>query len=57
VLDALADLDGVRERMAGPLARFTETFCSLEDGHATERVLDLILPRLAGGDELPRRSA
>ena len=25
-------------------ARFRDTFCSLEDGHATERVLDLLFP-------------
>jgi CDP-glycerol glycerophosphotransferase len=57
VLDQLSDLEGLRQRMAQPLAEFAETFCYLDDGHATERVLDLILPRLAGGDELPRRSA
>jgi hypothetical protein len=26
-------------------ARFRETFTALEDGHATERVLDLFCPR------------
>jgi CDP-glycerol glycerophosphotransferase len=57
VLDELSDLDGLRRRTAQPLAEFAETFCSLDDGHATERVLDLILPVVEGGDELPRRSA
>jgi CDP-glycerol glycerophosphotransferase len=45
LLDALTDVDaataGTRERYA----RFRERFCSREDGHATERVLDLVLPR------------
>jgi CDP-glycerol glycerophosphotransferase len=44
VLDALADIDravdGYRERYD----RFRERFCSREDGHATARVLDLVLP-------------
>ena len=44
LVDALADLDGVRERYAGRYADFRETFCHLEDGHATERVLDLLFP-------------
>ncbi|RFU20900.1 CDP-glycerol glycerophosphotransferase family protein [Geodermatophilus marinus] len=29
-------------RWAGAYARFRDTFCSLEDGHATDRVLDLL---------------
>jgi CDP-glycerol glycerophosphotransferase (TagB/SpsB family) len=44
LVEALADLDAVVERNADRYARFRETFCSLEDGHATERVLDLIFP-------------
>jgi CDP-glycerol glycerophosphotransferase len=35
--------DAVPEPTAA-YARFRETFCSLEDGNATERVLDLLLP-------------
>ncbi|MGY1771643.1 CDP-glycerol glycerophosphotransferase family protein [Blastococcus sp. SYSU D00813] len=41
---ALADLDTVVADSAERYARFRETFCSLEDGHATERVLDLLFP-------------
>jgi CDP-glycerol glycerophosphotransferase len=57
VLDALADLDAVAERYAEPLAEFRRTFCALEDGHATERVLDLIPLRGGVEPELSRRSA
>ncbi len=46
VLDALRDLDAVGERYAGPYARFRERFCHLEDGHAAERVLDLLFDEL-----------
>jgi CDP-glycerol glycerophosphotransferase len=49
LIDALADLDGVRERSAPRYARFRATFCHLEDGHATERVLDLLFPPAAAG--------
>ncbi|WP_409332575.1 CDP-glycerol glycerophosphotransferase family protein [Trujillonella humicola] len=41
---ALADLDAVMADGAERYARFRDTFCSLEDGHATERVLDLLFP-------------
>ena len=44
VLDALADLDGVRARYADRYAAFQAQFCHREDGHATDRVLDLVLP-------------
>ncbi len=43
LLDALADLPGVRARYADRYAHFRDTFCHLEDGHATERVLDRVL--------------
>jgi CDP-glycerol glycerophosphotransferase len=35
---------------------FQETFCALEDGHATDRVLDLFFPRTRpdGGTPTPR---
>lgn len=39
VLDALRDLDGVAKRYRARYERFQATFCHLEDGHATERVL------------------
>jgi CDP-glycerol glycerophosphotransferase len=44
VLAAIADLG--RQPWEPPPAyrRFQETFCSLEDGHATERVLELFFP-------------
>jgi CDP-glycerol glycerophosphotransferase (TagB/SpsB family) len=61
LIDALADLDGVRERHATRYAEFRRTFCHLEDGHATERVLDLLFPPAAaagtttrGGDDRAR---
>jgi len=49
LVDAIADLDGVRERYAGRYAEFRQTFCHLEDGHATERVLDLLFPPATAG--------
>lgn len=61
LVDALADLDGVRERHAARYAEFRQTFCHLEDGHATERVLDLLFPpalavgsTTRGGDDRAR---
>ena len=41
---AITDIDGVIADHAGSYTRFRETFCALEDGHATERVLDLLFP-------------
>ena len=41
---AISGIDGVIADHAGSYARFRETFCALEDGHATERVLDLLFP-------------
>ncbi|MGY1618881.1 CDP-glycerol glycerophosphotransferase family protein [Geodermatophilus sp. SYSU D00691] len=46
LVDALADLDAVRAASAERYARFRETFSLLEDGHATDRVLDLLAPAL-----------
>jgi CDP-glycerol glycerophosphotransferase len=46
VLDALRDLPAVSERHAEPYARFRERFCHLEDGHASDRVLDRLLTDL-----------
>ncbi len=42
VVDALTDLDRVTAEHAGAYARFRATYCSLEDGRATGRVLDLL---------------
>jgi CDP-glycerol glycerophosphotransferase len=41
---AIAGIDGVIDDHARSFTRFRETFCALEDGHATERVLDLLFP-------------
>jgi CDP-glycerol glycerophosphotransferase len=40
--EALTDLPAVTEKYAGLYADFRATYCSLEDGHATDRVLDLL---------------
>lgn len=40
VAEVLADLDGLARERADDLAAFRQRFCSLEDGSATERVLD-----------------
>jgi CDP-glycerol glycerophosphotransferase len=47
VLGALRALDAVIERHAERYARFRERFCHLEDGHATDRVLDRLLDVLS----------
>ena len=47
VIGALGDLDGVRAAYAERYVRFRERYCHLEDGHATERVIDWLLARLA----------
>jgi CDP-glycerol glycerophosphotransferase len=44
VVAAIAGIDEVLAEHAGSYSRFRETFCALEDGHATERVLDLLFP-------------
>ena len=44
LVDAIADLDRVSAAHAERYRAFRETFTSLEDGHATERVLDLFFP-------------
>jgi CDP-glycerol glycerophosphotransferase len=43
LLDALADLPSVVAEHAARYAEFRETFCSLEDGHASDRVADRLL--------------
>ena len=47
VLDALRDLAAVSERCAEPYAAFRERFCHLEDGRASDRVLDRLFAGLA----------
>ncbi|MGY1592926.1 CDP-glycerol glycerophosphotransferase family protein [Geodermatophilus sp. SYSU D00708] len=57
VVEAVADLEAVAAAHAERYARFRETFCHLEDGHATERVLDLLFPTgapAAGADTTTR---
>jgi CDP-glycerol glycerophosphotransferase len=44
LVEALADLDAVSAAHAERYRGFRETFTALEDGHATERVLDLFFP-------------
>jgi CDP-glycerol glycerophosphotransferase len=51
LVDAIADIDGVSERYAARYARFQEQFNHLEDGAATRRVLDLILPSATASGE------
>jgi CDP-glycerol glycerophosphotransferase len=53
VLAAIADL-GRHPWEPGPrYAAFQQTFCSLEDGHATDRVLDLFFPPAAAASGEP----
>jgi len=42
-IDALLDIDAVARKYADDLARFRATFCPYDDGHATERLIDLML--------------
>ncbi len=44
LIAALADVDRLAAGTAGRYARFRDTFCALEDGRATQRVLDLLIP-------------
>jgi CDP-glycerol glycerophosphotransferase len=44
LVEAIADRDVAASGLAERYARFRDTFCSLEDGHATDRVLDLLFP-------------
>jgi CDP-glycerol glycerophosphotransferase (TagB/SpsB family) len=44
LLAAIGDVDAVAAEHADRYAAFQQTFCALEDGSATERVLDLLLP-------------
>jgi CDP-glycerol glycerophosphotransferase (TagB/SpsB family) len=44
LVEAIADIDAVTAQHADRYARFREAFTHLEDGRATERVLDLLVP-------------
>jgi CDP-glycerol glycerophosphotransferase len=43
LLEELTDLDGVRRRHAERYAAFRQRYCHLEDGRATDRVVELLL--------------
>jgi CDP-glycerol glycerophosphotransferase len=44
LVDTIADIDRISDQHAARYARFQELFTHLEDGAATRRVLDLIIP-------------
>ena len=44
LVEAIADIDAIAADTADRYARFQETFTHLEDGAATQRVLDLLFP-------------
>jgi CDP-glycerol glycerophosphotransferase (TagB/SpsB family) len=44
LVTAIGDVEAIAAANADRYARFRQTFCSLEDGHATDRVLDLLFP-------------
>jgi len=44
LVEAIGDIDVAVPEQTEAYARFREAFCELEDGHATDRVLDLLVP-------------
>ncbi|HYH25425.1 MAG TPA: CDP-glycerol glycerophosphotransferase family protein [Blastococcus sp.] len=56
LVEAIAGIDRVTVEHAERYARFRQTFCHLEDGSATERVLDLILPSASASGQLSSTS-
>jgi CDP-glycerol glycerophosphotransferase len=46
VVEALADLPAVTARYAERYARFRERYCHLDDGHATDRVVEWLVSNL-----------
>jgi CDP-glycerol glycerophosphotransferase len=42
LLEALGDLDAIRHKYGDRYRSFRARFCELEDGHATERVVDAV---------------
>ncbi|UOY03638.1 CDP-glycerol glycerophosphotransferase family protein [Blastococcus sp. PRF04-17] len=44
IVDAIAEIDDLTAQTRDRYARFRETFTHLEDGHATDRVLQLLFP-------------
>jgi CDP-glycerol glycerophosphotransferase len=55
LLDALSRVDRWQDEYKTRYARFRERYCRLEDGHATDRVVELLLA--AQGDLGPREAA
>ena len=51
VLAAIAAIDLPSWQRPAEYLQFQERFCSLEDGSATERVLDLVFPMTSAGDQ------
>ena len=56
LVEAIAGIDRVTAEHAERYARFQKTFCHLEDGSATERVLGLILPSASASGQLSSTS-
>jgi CDP-glycerol glycerophosphotransferase len=56
LVQAIADIDALSAEHAERYARFRETFTHLEDGSATERVLDLLFPSGAPATGTPTTS-
>ena len=50
LVTAIGDVEAITAANVDRYARFRDTFCSLEDGSATDRVLDLLFP---GGASAP----
>jgi CDP-glycerol glycerophosphotransferase len=55
LISGIRDIEAVAAEHRGSYARFRDTFCHLEDGQATDRVLDIFFP-VAGGDASPTES-
>ena len=53
VVDVLADLPSLRVRYAAAYARFRQTYCHLDDGHAAQRVIDRFLRASAEDRTVP----
>ncbi|GAB2651197.1 CDP-glycerol glycerophosphotransferase family protein [Kribbella swartbergensis] len=49
LFDAIADIDSIAASHRAAYAEFRAVFCHLDDGHATERVLDLLFPSAGRG--------
>ena len=44
LVDSLQNLPAVADGYAAAYRRFRQTFCHLDDGHATERFLEQLIP-------------